>query len=195
MRRLKVLALAGVLMTSLSSASAQSSGTSKRTSFISGLKNEAVSITLDPQWTLANKVERNNTLILQFVPAGADVKDPHILLNVVSYVGAQKQTNAKKFVDTEIVKAPEFAKPGKLETKILESKNPNDITYQLSLTGNPKFPDQFEVHRVISGKDAVHTIIYHVRPAKQAESKINEMIEVVRSIQLVDLPKRESAGK
>jgi hypothetical protein len=76
-----------------------------------------------------------------------------------------------------------------MQFKFTDESNPNDVTYEITLTGNPKFPDQFEVHRIITGKDGIHAIIYHVEPSTQTADQIAEMHRLVKEVKLVAPPK------
>lgn len=163
---------------------------SKPATFLSPFKREAVSICLKPGWTVANKLVRDNMYLLQFVPPGTDLKNPQTLVNVVTYTGLQGKINARMFAKNEQSKAPELARPGKIDFKFVSDTEPNDVIYSIALSGNPKFPDQFEIHRVISGKDGIHTIIYHTQPATQTEAQVAEMLGVVRAVKMVEAPKQ-----
>jgi hypothetical protein len=152
-------------------------------------KHEAVAVTVRPGWDVATKFAEKGMFLLQLVPAGTDLKHPTTLINVVTYADLQGQTNALKFAKQEQTNAPKLAAPGKMQFKFTDESNPNDVTYEITLTGNPKFPDQFEVHRIITGKDGIHAIIYHVEPSTQTADQIAEMHRLVKEVKLVAPPK------
>lgn len=152
-------------------------------------KHEAVAVTVRPGWDVATKFADKGMFLLQLLPAGSDPKKPSTLINVVTYADLQGQTNALKFAKQEQSHAPKVAAPGKMDFKFTDESNPNDVTYEITLTGNPKFPDQFEVHRVLTGKDGIHAIIYHVEPANQTQDQISEMHRLVKEVKLVAPPR------
>ncbi len=172
--------------------SAAETNPAKASIVLSNFAKEAVAVPVKPGWFVANKMEQNGTYLLQILPPGGSAKDPKVLINVVSYAGLK--TTARAFAKKEQSRAPHLVKPGKMEFKFIEQSTPNDVIFQLTLTGNPKLPDQFEVHRVLVGKDGLHRIIYHVEPATQTPERITEMIDLVKGVKLVESVKEAPAG-
>jgi len=151
---------------------------------LSPFKHEAVSVPAKAGWTVGHKYVRNGMFILQLLPPGGDPTKSTTYINVVTYSGLKEA--AKKFADSQQKNAPKLK--GKAEFKYTDEKNPSDVTYELSLSGNKELPDQFEVHRVVTGKDGLHDISYHVEPATQTQQTIAEMHELLNAVKLVAPP-------
>jgi hypothetical protein len=159
---------------------------------LSPFKHEAVSVNVKPGWRVAAKFADKGMFLLQLVPPDADPKNPSTLINIVTYANSTAVGSAKDYAKREQAGAPKLAGSGKIDFKFTDDSNPNDVTYELTSTGVPKFADQFEVHRVIKGKDGVHAIIYHVQPATQTREQVAEMHELLKQVKLVDTPKDAS---
>lgn len=158
--------------------------------FLAPYKTEAVSITLKPGWHMANKMVQKGVFLLQFLPEGEDPKVARTMVNIATYSHAPG--DAKTFAKRQQASAPQAVKTGKLEFKILDDSNPNDVMYQITISGNPTFPDQFEIHRVIKGKQGIHDVTVHVKPATPPPEQVAEMREVLATVKLVDPPKGNS---
>lgn len=175
------VAVTGVVASPMNAADTASA---KSPTFYSNFKNEAVAINL-PGWTMAQQMVAPDKALLQFIPTGSDPKTPTTLINVVTYLGINSKVNARTMAKNEQANTSKVVKQGTIDFKFLDESNPNDVLYTIALSGNNSFPDQFEVHRILNGKDGLHTIIYHVQPSTQSQSRINEMIEMVKSVKLV----------
>jgi hypothetical protein len=156
---------------------------------LSPFKHESVAVNVKPGWHVAAKFADKGMFLLQLVPQGEDAKNPTTLINIVTYANSTAVGTAKEYAKREQANAPKLAGTGKIDFKFTDDTNPNDVTYELTSTGTPKFPDQFEVHRVIKGKDGVHAIIYHVQPATQTAEQIAAMHQLLKEVKLVDTPK------
>lgn len=156
---------------------------------LSPFKHEAVAVTVKPGWFVAAKFADKGMFLLQILPPGGDPKNPTALINVATYANSTAAGNAKEFAKREQNNAHKVAGSGKIEFKIIDDSNPDDVTYEMTSTGLPKLPDQFEVHRVIKGKDGLHQVIYHVQPATQTKEQIAIMHDLLKSVKLVDPPK------
>jgi hypothetical protein len=187
-QKLAIALLASIILSS-------TSGAALADTVLAPFKREAVSVTLKPGWSLAKQLGAGELgkgiNLLQFLPAGSDPKDARVLVNIVTYLGAPG--NAKSYAERQQKSAPSSVKAGKIEFKILDDSNPNDVMYQIVVTGNPTFADQFEMHRVLTGKQGIHDVVYHVKPATPTSEQIAEMREVLGTVKLVDPPKDKPA--
>lgn len=156
---------------------------------MSPFKHEAVAVTVKPGWTVATKFAQKGMFLIQIIPPGADAKNPPELINVATYANSTAAGSAQEFAKREQTNAHKMAGSGKIEFKFTDESSPNDVTYEVVSTNVPKFPDQFEVHRVIRGKDGLHHIIYHAQPATQTREQVAEMHNLLKAVKLVDPPK------
>jgi hypothetical protein len=156
---------------------------------MSPFKHEAVAVTVKPGWSVATKFAQKGMFLLQILPPGGDPKNPTTLINVATYANSTAAGTAKDYAKREQSNAPKMAGSGKIDFRFTDDSNPNDVTYEITSTGVAKFPDQFEVHRVLRGKDGLHAIIYHVQPATQTKDQIAEMHALLKTVKLVDPPK------
>lgn len=164
---------------------------------ISPFPHEGLSVTMPKQgqWHVINKFAKSGMFCVQLAPISEDENNPKTLINMVTYLTMNKRFNALEFAKKEQANVPKLAGGGKMDFKFIDATNPNDVMYELALTGNPRFPDQFEVHHVVLGKDGLHNVIYHVQPANQPESQVKEMISVLKTVKLVPPQPQEKPSK
>jgi len=183
----KSLAVSAAIALSIISTGALAQGESaeadKPTTVTSPFEHEAVVIPLEPGWQMANTLKAGDSYTLQFLPPGQTAKNFDQILNVTTYKGAQRKATALKFMETTKEKMLGM-KEAKVDWNIISATDPNDVIYEYVFTGNTTFPSQYEVTRVITGKDGLHTVVHHRPKASVTPSEREQMINSVKRISL-----------
>lgn len=185
----KSLAISAAVVLSVLSTSAiaqeklATSAGDKPTTITSPFEHEAVVIPLEPGWQMANTLKAGDSYTLQFLPPGQNAKNFDQILNITTYIGAQKKATAQKFMETTKEKMLGM-KEAKVDWNVISASDPNDVIYEYVFTGNPAFPSQYEVTRVITGKDGLHTVVHHRPKSSVTPAERDQMINSVKRISL-----------
>jgi len=165
---------------------------------VSPFTHEAVLAKFPLGWFMANRFRQGDTCAMQFLPAGETPDTLTLMVTITTMLDLQQKVNAKGFMQAVIKKMGESKGDAELDLKVISDKNPNDVMFEYSVRypANKKglLPNQYEVQRIIAGKDGIHTIVYHVRKASISEKERADILQFMHWIHLKSLP-IEAPGK
>jgi hypothetical protein len=157
----------------------------KPNTVVSPFQHESVEIDLDPGWWEARRLQRGNECLLQFLPPGDTAQDVHKMINFVSYFGLQKRMSPREFMLENKKSFQNLKHGGEAEWKAVKDDDPDDVAFEYRLHGRPGIPDQYELQRVIKGKDALHSIIFHLRKPEASAEERSNMLKVIERMKLL----------
>jgi len=165
---------------------------------VSPFTHETVIAKMPVGWFMANRFRQGDTCAMQFLPAGETADTLTQMVTITTMLDLQQKVNAKEFMQAVIKKMEESKGEAELDLKPISENNPNDVMFEYSVKYPPNkkalFPNQYEVQRIIAGKDGIHTIVYHVRKASISEKERADILQFMRGVHLQSLP-IEAPGK
>lgn len=130
--------------------------------FILVVGSDLLQVPLDPGWAEIGRQDGDSARSITYGPPTKN--DDHESIIVSQHGGLQTRIDAHTFMDMAKKGSESAAKaPAHLDWKVLRENNPKDVLYEFTLTSMPGFPDQYEIHRIVSGKEAIYNFCYHTR--------------------------------
>jgi hypothetical protein len=147
--------------------------------------NEALVAKLEPGWTLAGEYgDGKKVLVMKFLPPGADLDFATKMINLASFLDVPKKTSALEYMEGSKKTTEQMTPKGSLNWRVLESTNPDDVVFAYSIKGWKDGTDQFEMQRVIKGRDGIHTAIYHVSNPDVSEADQQKMHAWLKTVKV-----------
>jgi len=145
--------------------------------------DEALVISLAPNWKLANQRWVKNEHVVQYLPAGSDQENPVEMITITTVTGVAANQTAKNYI-FQVRNAIESAKEGATLKWHLLSESGSDACCEYTLSGHLKVPNQHEIMRVIRGGAELHSIIYHFGKITISEAEHERALNFVNSVKL-----------
>lgn len=166
----------------------------ENTVIFSPFAHEHLTFKLDRTWIMFNRFNDENAIrVMQFGPEGTQLGDNQEMLNIASYLGVPRKQTAKDFMLHSKKEMQKLVPKDKLSFHEVNTSDPSDVMFEYSIKGWLDSPDQYELQRVIRGKDGIHVVIYHLPTADVSEPDRMRAIAVARSIQVCS--NDDDAGK
>lgn len=151
----------------------------------SPFEHEAVMAQLEPGWTLRRNINEDKKVrIMQFFGPGSSEDDMKQMINVATYMEVPARQTAHDFMQHARRECEKMVPKEKLVWKTVSDVNPNDVTFEFSIKGWIDSPDQYELERVIRGKDGMHAVIYHLDNPDASDEQRKHALAWVRSVRL-----------
>jgi hypothetical protein len=118
----------------------------------------------------------------EFVPKGQTVEDWKELVTLQFYPGLQNRSSAD-FMNAFISKLQSDEPLAKAE---MISSSPDDTLMEWNVLGSKENADQFELDRVIRGKQGLHMIHYAVKTSSLSPEERSKWLNFLRTARLSD---------
>jgi hypothetical protein len=148
--------------------------------------HEALVAKLEPGWKLAGEYgDGKKVLVMKFIPPGVDPDgySPK-MINLASFLDVSKKTSALDYMEANKKTTEQMMPKGSVSWQVLESTNPDDVLFAYSIKGSRDGSDQFEMQRVIKGRDGIHTVIYHVGNPDVADADQQKMHAWLKTVKV-----------
>jgi|LakMenEpi03Aug12_release.lakeMendotaPanAssembly.Ray.scaffolds.fasta_scaffold236932_2 hypothetical protein len=150
---------------------------------LSAPDDEALVLNLTDYWKLANKRQAGNEHVLQYLPTGADPRNPSEMITVTTVSGIHPDKDAKTYM-IQVRNAMESAKELASFSWQMVKSTAEDSSCEYTFTGHSKIPDQLEIMRVIRGAGEIHSIIYHFGKANVPKAEKDRAWAIVNAVKL-----------
>ncbi len=147
---------------------------------------EAVSLPFgldDKEWELGWSNESPTGLMTEFVPKGQNVENWKELVTLQTFTNL-KANSASQFLNDFLSGLKEKEPSVKIN---LIAVSPDEAMVEWNILNSKQNPDQYELDRVIKGKQGLHMIHYAVKGSKLSNSQRDKWLNFLRSAKLKPL--------
>jgi hypothetical protein len=128
------------------------------------------------EWILGADNAQTN-IFYEYVTDGQTVNDWKELVTLQMFKGTQNKTNAEGFAKTYLSMI-QNACGNELAISVIRS-NPSDYMFEWKVNDHPKFDDQYELDRVIAGRESIVFIHYTIKTNTITPENRAKWIEII----------------